>query len=153
MACDSVLSTRMARFQCHFRHRQFGASVEGIWQGLKVFDKADVDLTVLQNKTMKGIKRSVRRFGKGLGHRAGIHGDHVLPYLEARKTIYLPTYRWVLENCLQEQVSELKKMSLDKNIVLLDYQTNGDLEDLSKPLSHAALVKRYVEGEWPETLL
>ena len=127
---------------------QFGASVEGIWQGLKVFENADVDLATLQNTTMKGIKRSVRRFGKVLGHRAGI-GGKLLPYLEARRSIYLPSYRWVLENCLQEHVVELKNLVLEKAVVLLDYQTNGDVADLSKPLSHAALVKRFVEGDWP----
>jgi hypothetical protein len=33
--------------------------------------------------------------------------------------------------------------------VLLDYETNGDVEDLSRPLSHAALVKHYLEEKWP----
>ena len=36
-------------------------------------------------------------------------------------------------------------------VVLLDYETNGDVEDLSRPLSHAALVKCHLEGEWPAT--
>ena len=34
-------------------------------------------------------------------------------------------------------------------VVLLDFTTNGDVEDLATPLSHAALVKRFVEGSWP----
>lgn len=34
-------------------------------------------------------------------------------------------------------------------IVLLDYETNGDIDDLSKPLSHASLVKAYCENAWP----
>ena len=29
------------------------------------------------------------------------------------------------------------------------YGTNGDVEDLSTPLSHAALIKRHIEGDWP----
>jgi hypothetical protein len=53
-------------------------SVEGIWQGLKVFEKADVDPATLQIATMKGIKRTVRTFGKVLGHRAGLAGDRLL---------------------------------------------------------------------------
>ena len=36
-----------------------------------------------------------------------------------------------------------------KAVVLLDYETNGDVEDLSSPLSHAALVRYYLEGKWP----
>ncbi len=127
----------------------FGASVEGIWQGLKVFDHADVDLATMQNATMKGIKRSVRRFGKVLGHRAGVHGNQLLSYLEARRSIYLPCYRWVLQNCLQDQLAELRKLSERQTVVLLDYQTNGDLADLSRPLSHAALIKRFLQDDWP----
>ena len=36
--------------------------VEAIWQGLKVFEGADVDTTLFQNDTMRGLKRTVRRF-------------------------------------------------------------------------------------------
>lgn len=35
------------------------------------------------------------------------------------------------------------------NIVLLDYETNADIDDLSRPLSHASLIKQYLEGTWP----
>lgn len=34
----------------------------------------------------------------------------------------------------------------NKTIVLLDYNTNCDLNDLSSPLSHASLIKEYVES-------
>jgi hypothetical protein len=114
-----------------------------------VFEQADIDLTILQNRTMKGLKRTVRRFGNILGHRAGINGEQILPYLEARKKIYMPSYRWVLDNCLQDLIEELRAMSCEKNVVLLDYQTNADVDVLTKPLSHAALIKRYMQGEWP----
>lgn len=46
--------------------------VEAIWQGLKVFDSVDVDVNMFANDTMKNIKRTVRRFGKPLGHRKGV---------------------------------------------------------------------------------
>ncbi|MBO5632310.1 MAG: hypothetical protein J5965_24905, partial [Aeriscardovia sp.] len=45
--------------------------VEAIWQGLKVFESCDVDIQMFKNDTMKNIKRTVRRFGKPLGHRKG----------------------------------------------------------------------------------
>ena len=57
--------------------------VEAIWQGLKVFDGADVDVQMFKNDTMKNIKRTVRRFGKPLGHRKGVHGTELLRYIEA----------------------------------------------------------------------
>jgi hypothetical protein len=36
---------------------------------------------------MKGIKRTARTFGKVRGHRAGLAGDRLLPYAEARRVI------------------------------------------------------------------
>ena len=127
----------------------FAASVEGIWQGLKVFENADVDPATLANTSMKGIKRTTRKFGRVLGHRAGLHGDRLLAYVDARKQIYLPSYLWVLENRLQRELEELRRLTAKQTVVLLDYETNGVLEDTSRPLSHASLVKRYLENDWP----
>jgi hypothetical protein len=125
-----------------------GESVEGIWQALKVFDGADVDATKLRVTTMTGLKRTVRRFGAVRGHRAGLEGADLLPYEEARRRVYLPTYRWVLENRVEAEVAELRSLAAEREVVLLDYTTNGDVTDLSTPLSHAALVARHVRGEW-----
>ncbi len=47
---------------------------------------------------MRGIKRTVRRFGPVRGHRDGLTSDRLLTYEEARRRIYLPAYLWVLEN-------------------------------------------------------
>jgi len=123
--------------------------VEAIWQGLKVFESADVDVSLFQNDTMKNIKRTVRRFGKPLGHRKGVNGTELLNYGDARKLIYIPTYRWMLENKVLDILERLKEASRTKTIILLDYNVNDDVDDLSKPLSHAYLVKAYVEGLYP----
>jgi hypothetical protein len=122
------------------------ASVEGVWQALKVFDGADVDESKLAVTSMKGIKRTVRRYGPVLGHRAGLAGDELLPYGRARREIYLPAYRWVLENKVADLVEEVRRLG---EVVLLDYTVNGDVDDLSKPLSHAALIGSFAEGRWP----
>ena len=124
--------------------------VEAIWQGLKVFESCDVDVRMFQNDTMKNIKRTVRRFGKPLGHRKGVNGTELLGYIEARKQIYIPTYRWVLENKVAHIIERLRSASNEgKTIVLLDYDTNADVEDPKKPLSHASLIKAYAEGIYP----
>lgn len=123
--------------------------VEAIWQGLKVFESCDVDVQMFQNDTMKNIKRTVRRFGKPLGHRKGVHGKELLGYIEARKLIYIPTYKWVLENKVSFIIDRLREASKTKTIVLLDYDTNADVENAKKPLSHASLIKAYVEGVYP----
>ncbi|WP_203925506.1 DUF6939 family protein [Virgisporangium ochraceum] len=126
-----------------------GASVEGIWQALKVFENADVDAGKLGVTTMSGLKRTVRRFGPVRGHRAGLHGRHLLAYEAARREIYLPAYRWVLEHRAADLVAELRALAAGPGVVLLDYTTNGDVADLATPLSHAALVARFVTDRWP----
>ena len=122
---------------------------EAIWQGLKVFETADVDVNMFVNDTMKNIKRTVRRFGKPLGHRKGVKGTELLGYIEARKQIYLPAYKWVLENKVANIIERLREASKTKTIVLLDYTTNCDIDNPKTPLSHAFLIKAYAEGLYP----
>jgi hypothetical protein len=65
---------------------------------------------------MKGIKRTARRLGPPLGHRAA------------------------------GLVARLRELASHQSVVLLDYTTNGDVTDLSAPLSHAALIAQRVEA-------
>ncbi|HLZ58036.1 MAG TPA: hypothetical protein VKR06_13940 [Ktedonosporobacter sp.] len=132
-----------------FSPGQVSASVEGIWQGLKVFEQADVDPSRFTVTSMKRLKRSVRAYGRVLGHRQGVEGSMLLDYAEARRLIYLPTYYWVLVNRLQDELVQLKEQAKKQTVILLDYETNCDVADLRRPLSHAGLVKRYLEGQWP----
>ena len=125
-------------------------SVEGIWQGLKVFEDADVDTSFFSKRDMKNLKRTVRKYGPCLGHRKGVHGEELLGYLTARKLIYLPSYKWILENKLQKLVAAVRIISKNKPVVLLDYNTNPDVNNPKKPLSHASLIKAYIEGNYPE---
>ena len=127
--------------------------VEAVWQGLKVFDGFDVDLSTLNNATMKNLKRTTRKYGQPKGHRKGVHGSELLNYFEARMLIYLPTYKWVLDNIpeVHHLVEKIKNQSKKQDIVLLDYNTNIDFRDVSRPLSHAGLVKLYIEGNYPTT--
>jgi len=133
-----------------FSENRTAKSVEGIWQALKVFESADIDEGKFQNDKMKDIKRTVRKYGKPLGHRKGVNGKELLNYIEARIQLYLPSYLWVLENKVSEMVERLKEASQKEDIVLLDYETNCDVLNPKKPLSHAFLVKAYVEGFYPK---
>lgn len=132
-----------------------GMSVEGIWQGLKVFETQGVSYSHFRNASMKGLKRTVRTLGKPLGHSYGTHTGELLPYLEARVAIYLPTYKWVLENvpAVMDLVERIRTKSLTTDIVFLDYNTNEDYTNLKSPLSHAALIKLYIEERYPEITL
>ncbi|MGW6494060.1 DUF6939 family protein [Nonomuraea angiospora] len=125
-------------------------TVEGIWQALKVFETADVDPAKLAITTMTGLKRTVRKHGPVRGHRDGLHGDRLLTYRTARRRIYLPAYRWVLEHKTGDLVERLRLLAAGREVVLLDYTTNGDVDDPATPLSHAALICLHLQGKWPE---
>lgn len=130
-------------------------SVEGIWQGLKVFEGVGIDMSSFQNDTMSGLKRTVRKYGKPLGHQKGILSTELLNYFDARMKIYIPSYLWVLENIesVKSIIYKIKERSKSNDIVFLDYNTNIDFRDISSPLSHAGLVKLYIEGEYPKTYI
>ncbi len=123
--------------------------VEGIWQALKVFENEGIDRKMFRNNTMKNIKRTVRTHGKVLGHQKGVNSSEILGYVEAKHQIYIPAFKWVLENKVSNIIERLKNASKDKTIVLLDYNTCCDVDSPSKPLSHAYLIKAYVEGLYP----
>jgi hypothetical protein len=127
-------------------------SVEGIWQALKVFERADIDLSKMQIKmtSMRGLKRSARSLGPVRGHRAGIYGETLLDYRIARQRLYLPAYHWVLEHRLSDLVLQLRRLGEEVPVVLLDDETNTDVDDLTRPLSHAGLIVRYRTGTWPD---
>lgn len=127
--------------------------VEAVWQGLKVFEHYGVDFSTFRNNTQKDLKRTIRKYGKLLGHAKGAYNTELLGYFDARMHIYLPTYKWVLENVpsVQHVVSRIKEQSQLSDIVLLDYNTNIEFCDISKPLSHAGLIKLYIEGHYPTT--
>ena len=127
----------------------YAASVEGIWQGLKVFATEGIDVNKFAVTTMCGLKRSVRTRGRVLGHRAGLLDATLLGYREARYQIYLPAYRWVLEHCVQAELQELATQAQTKTVVLLDYETNSDVNDTRSPLSHASLILKYLNEDWP----
>jgi hypothetical protein len=117
-------------------------SVEGVWQALKVFATEQEDFTKLDITTMRGIKRTARQLGPPLGHRLD---GRLLGYEEARRALYLPAYRWMLDHKAPELVAELRELSGERTVVLLDYTTNGDVADLSTPLSHAALIAQRIQ--------
>ncbi|MDE5882331.1 MAG: hypothetical protein K2H60_11425 [Muribaculaceae bacterium] len=153
----SAYAQKLSHFYPHgnipipFSNGATAMSVEGIWQGLKVFEHEDVCMDSFANDTMKNLKRTVRRLGYPKGHRKGIHGTELLDYLSARILIYLPSYEWVLENVpdVRNIIDKIKTKSEETDIVLLDYNTNLDFWNLSTPLSHAGLVKLFIEGKYP----
>lgn len=127
-------------------------SVEGAWQGLKVFENDSADMKRLSRDGMKKqpLKRPAnKKRGKVIGHLGAPPTNDapcvLLDYVEARKRLYIPMYEHVLKTHLVAEVELLRGLVREgKRVVLLDYDVNEDVEDVRKPLSHASLVKRWV---------
>ncbi|MCV9931921.1 hypothetical protein OIU80_06470 [Flavobacterium sp. LS1R47] len=132
-----------------FSDNLFSKSVEGIWQGLKVFENNDIDISKFEIENMRNIKRTIRKYGKIKGHRKGIYSLEIIDYFQSKKKIYLPTYKWILENKLKVEIEELRKIVKLKPLVLLDYEISEDVFS-SKPISHAYLIKLFLENNYPE---
>jgi hypothetical protein len=62
----------------------------------------------------------------------------------------LPSYAFLLEKCIPDLIQKLKELAFKQDLVLLDFETNVDIDNPHKPLSHAGLVKRYLEKKYPE---
>lgn len=125
------------------RPGETAASVEGIWQGLKVFEHEGIEPAYFAKTSGPRKRGASQKRGRVLGH---MLGDARVDYEAARRRIYLPVYRRQLAECARAEIESLKR---HPEIVLLDYGTNGDVADLAKPLSHAALIGRFLNDDWP----
>ena len=78
---------------------------------------------------MKGLKRTVRKFGKPLAHQKGVNGNELLDYITARKLIYLPVYKWILDHSLNNEINKLKAISKNKRLCKFCARTTQALPD------------------------
>lgn len=116
-----------------------------------MFEHEDIDPSKFYIATMRGIKRSAgKKRGRILGHRMGVNGDTILSYPQARRLIYIPTYEFVLRNRLSSEIAQLLTLLNKQDVVLLDYETNDDIDDFSRPLSHAALIRGFISHKHRE---
>ena len=131
-------------------------SVEGLYQGLKVFEEVGIDETKFRIRNMKNLKRTVRSCGKvkghhnpllACGHRAVSLPDEtgaLLDYVSARLHIYIPAYEQVLRKHRVELCAIRERLLVGEKICLVDYNTNEFVLDTRSPLSHAALIIQYL---------
>lgn len=117
------------------------ASVEGVFEGLKVFERQGVDYTKFDITSMKLIRRKPNySSGRVLGYQ---YGDTLLESVEARKKIYVHTYNYVLTKFLQVELNKLKEMiESGQCIAFLDFYTNEDINNLEWRMSHSILIKK-----------
>jgi hypothetical protein len=110
-------------------------TVEGVWQGLKV----------IRGKTAPRYFRGpgVKRGGKPSGHQFGAKR---LGVVEARRRIYVPTYEWVLEHRIDPTLIDRLLSTARQGVTqfIHDVGDNGDANDPSQPLAHAAVLVQYL---------
>jgi hypothetical protein len=122
-------------------------SVEGIWEGLKVFEKEGPDVFRMTISNYKGLKRNGA--GAYKGHSAGSDRP-LLNQREARKKILLPAYRFVLKNYCESQLNTIKEaLKEGRKVVIVDRHSPADIYDESKPISYGVLLKYYLLDKYP----
>jgi hypothetical protein len=116
-------------------------TVEGVWQGLKVID-GKIDRSYFKGKGRK-------RYGKPEGH---MLGAKIIGYLEARKKIYVPTYEFMVFNCVPKEKIEtiyaLAKSGVKQ--FFFDVDDNGDIHNLKSPLSQASVLVNIINRQLKE---
>jgi hypothetical protein len=128
---------------------EFSSTVEGVWQGLKdirpVGNQKDAVGTDLRMLHRTPSKRRVPKDHVIVGHRYVEKDGRVrnLSYREAHELIYLPAYAQQLD-ALKTLVERLSDVAQTRPLILLDYDTHPHLGG-SKPLSHACLLKHWIE--------
>ena len=95
---------------------------------------------------IQSLKR--RHLGGLIGFRQGYHNNYIMDVAEAREKIYIPMYRWMLEQKVLPMIQRLPEIPQQCDIVLLDDSINCDINSVSQPWSHAWLIKSYVEGNY-----
>lgn len=134
------------RIRVPFTDGYSGISVAAIWNSLMVFEDADVDMD-LRNIRIHTLVR--KHNGKFVGIRQGYFNNYIMDVVEARKKILIPMYRWMLEQKVFPVILKLREIMQQRDIVLLNDSVNCDIDNINHPLSHAWLIKSYVEGLYP----
>ncbi len=96
-----------------------------------MFAAAGIDASKFRVRSGKDLKRTVRKFGKVLGHQdphtSAADGAPLLTYVEARLQIYLPAYDQVLARYTDELDALRERWMMGESICLVDYNTNEDV--------------------------
>lgn len=119
-------------------------SVEGVWQGLKVI-RGKIAPRFFEGGGQK-------RVGKPRGHQYG-DSTRLLGLEEARRKIYIPTYEWMLDNCIETKVIDRFVDAAFRGVpqFFYDREDNGSIGK-DAPLAHAKVlvdyINRKIDLEW-----
>jgi len=111
-------------------------SVEGVWQGLKIINgKIDPDY-------FKGKGR--QRKGNVTGHK---FGNVVLNYIDARKKIFVPTYKFMTDNIASTVVDEKVESALNGELqFFFDVDDNAHISNPKGALAHSSVLVNIINN-------
>lgn len=135
------------KIQVPFTDGYTGVSISAIWNSLKVFEDADVDVNLINCEDIHMLRRE--NLGRLIGFRQGFYNNYIMDVVEARRKILIPMYRWMLEQKTYCIIEHLRKIAQQQDIVILDDSINCDITNINVPLSYAWLIKSYIEGMYP----
>lgn len=135
------------KIQVPFTDGYTGVSISAIWNSLKVFEDADVNVNLRNCEDIHMMKRE--NLGNLVGFRQGFYNNNIMDVEEARRKILIPIYRWMLEQKTYCIIEYLRKIAQQQDIVILDDSINCEITNTNAPLSYAWLIKSYIEGLYP----
>lgn len=100
---------------------------------------------VWQKLCIKDSKSEPRK----LKIKKGLHINEYWSYAEARKKILIPLYSWMLENNAWDIINDLRELSKNSTVTIIDKSVNCNIDNINEPLSFAFLLKAYIEGTHP----
>lgn len=121
-------------------------SLVSLWEGLKVFENADIDCSLFKLNNVFDVIRSEAELGRLIGYRRGIYGNYIFSEEEALKNIFVRTYRWILEHKVYKFISYMRTQSKENDIIFYEGCSCNNYCGYKLPVSIAALLKDYIEG-------
>ena len=119
--------------------RKWALSLNGVWEGLKVFSKKnEIDSTYFFNEKKLGKTRKCKSYGNLIGVKIG---EEVLDVEKGIEEVFVKGYKYLLENRYDGLMNVIKNAAKEKVVVLLDYNEDR------YPVSHAEMIKDYINNE------
>jgi len=125
------------------QHDTYASSVESIWQGLKVIGgKTDFEMFGRKPKKRSGLVD---------GH---LLGEDIVGTSEARDRIYKPSYFFYVGRLVPSGIKEdIIKRALENSVYFYDVDSNMDMNDESRSLSHSVFLKQFFDSYLQKRIL
>lgn len=124
-------------------------SIAAMIEGLRVNQYHEHDPNLFHSLNFSDYLES-ERIKDSSGFLRGIGSHVILSPEEAQKELLYPTYRWVLDHKLNNQINAIRAAESYQDVVILDYpKDKRGMELYAGEISIGYLLKAYIEGSTP----